>query len=101
MLLFLLLLSVNAQDNIELVASHRQLLINSLCVFGDSNVDPGDSINVVDTETKYTMKVGLMADFPPYGIDFDNMAMATGHFKNGKTAADFLGNKPPAIATYT
>ncbi|XP_057494202.1 GDSL esterase/lipase At2g03980-like [Actinidia eriantha] len=70
----------------------------------NSNVDPGDSINVVDPETKYTMKVGLMADFPPYGIDFDNMSMATGRFKNGKTAADFLaclGGQPLLPSAYT
>ncbi|KAH7841384.1 hypothetical protein Vadar_029191 [Vaccinium darrowii] len=92
MSLFLFLWSVNARDDEdEPVAHHRTpLLINRLYVFGDSNVDPGNSMKVVDPYTNRTTKVGLTADFPPYGIDFDKKSMATGRFSNGKTAADCL-----------
>lgn len=95
--LFLFLWSVNARDDgVEPVAHHARLLINRLYVFGDSNVDPGNTMKVVDPDTKRITKVGLTADFPPYGIDFDEKSTATGRFTNGKTAADCLGKEPPA-----
>lgn len=97
--LFLFLWSVNARDDgVEPVAHHARLLINRLYVFGDSNVDPGNTMKVVDPDTKRITKVGLTADFPPYGIDFDEKSTATGRFTNGKTAADCLGREPPANA---
>lgn len=103
--LFLFLWSVNARDDgVEPVAHHARLLINRLYVFGDSNVDPGNTMKVVDPDTKRITKVGLTADFPPYGIDFDEKSTATGRFTNGKTAADclgFLGSQSSVPLAYT
>lgn len=57
--------------------------VPALYVFGDSTVDSGNN-NFLTTKSK--------ANYTPYGIDFDG-GKPTGRFTNGRTEADFIGNK--------
>lgn len=68
------------------LAQKQTLRTNSgnlaIFAFGDSFVDPGNN-NYIRTISK--------ANFPPYGIDFENQ-IPTGRFTNGRLVTDYAGN---------
>lgn len=58
--------------------------VSALYVFGDSIVDSGNN--------NYLKNESLVANYAPYGVDFDG-GNATGRFTNGRTEADFIGKE--------
>ena len=63
--------------------------IPAIYVFGDSLLDSGNN-NHIRTKSK--------ANFPPYGIDFDDKP--TGRFTNGKTVVDYIGETPTSKTNF-
>lgn len=56
--------------------------LNTILVFGDSTVDPGNN-NYIPTLFR--------SNFPPYGRDFLDH-QPTGRFTNGRLTTDYIGN---------